>query len=104
MLKKETARPASRPGGAKYNADWNAAHCRGAARKKQGGPTLEEVAFAIYREFIRHGIGTCLAGRWGQETSEEACARRWERLPAATRDSFLREAYAAIAAVEGATS
>ena len=68
-------------------------------------PEQEEAAgFAIYQEFIRHGIGTCsvamVNGKPIQETPEQACVRRWRRLPQVTRNRFIAEGRAAIRTIE----
>jgi hypothetical protein len=64
------------------------------------GEIEERVAFAIFRTFIRNGIGSCMVrnanGRQVPETPEEAAVRRWRRLSQKARDGFLAEARAAI--------
>ncbi|RBO90456.1 hypothetical protein [Pseudochrobactrum asaccharolyticum] len=64
----------------------------------------EAVGFAIYQTFIRHGFGTCMSttvgGKQIQETPEQACVRRWRRLPQVTRDRFIAEGRAAIRTIE----
>lgn len=77
------------------------------------------VAFSIYREFIAGGIGTRRHKRdqdghlmWTidrsgrrvplEETPDEAAERRWFEAPEKTRESFRREASAAICAWERA--
>lgn len=61
------------------------------------GDRVEAVAFAIYQEFIRGGVGTSVSPK---ETPEQACVRRWNRLPPLTRDRFIAEADAALRALE----
>lgn len=68
-------------------------------------PEQEEAAgFAIYQQFIRHGIGTCLCtavnGKQIQETPEQACVRRWRRLSQVVRDRFIAEGRAVIRTIE----
>ena len=58
---------------------------------------VEAAAFAIYCEFIRGGIGSLISKT---ETPEQACVRRWNRLPLSTRNSFTNEARAALSAIE----
>lgn len=72
---------------------------------------IERSAFAIYCEFIRGAVGTVMllrdedgrvitdsAGNGIRETPEQAATRRWNRAPEATRESFRREAVAALRA------
>lgn len=76
---------------------------------------IDQSAFAIYREFISGGIGTCQwkrdadgnlvkdrAGNSVRETPDEAAARRWQTCPETTRARFRHEAIAAINAWERA--
>lgn len=55
----------------------------------------DAAGFAIYREFIRFGIGSCtevtVNGRRVPETPEQACVRRWRRLSEAVREQFVAE-------------
>lgn len=67
---------------------------------------VENVAFAIYRRFIRGGYGSRREIKIDEdlvlkETLDDAVARRWKYLPTATRDSFFAEAEAAIEAMGG---
>ncbi|CCF19097.1 protein of unknown function [Pseudorhizobium banfieldiae] len=70
-------------------------------------PEQEEAAgFAIYKQFIRHSFGNLMpkgndvSGKPIPETPEEACVRRWRRLPEKTREQFIAEGRAAIRAYE----
>lgn len=61
---------------------------------------IDQVALAIYRQFIGHGVGTCMEittsrGKY-RETPEDAVQRRWKRLQPAAKERFHREAIAAI--------
>lgn len=72
---------------------------------------IERSAFAIYCEFIRHGSGSLRhlrdpdgkiicddRGKGIPETPEQACRRRWNEASETTRESFRREAMAALRA------
>ncbi len=72
---------------------------------------VERSAFAIYCEFIRHGSGSLkylldhegniMRDRTGEpipEAPEQACRRRWSEATETTRESFRREAIAALRA------
>lgn len=72
---------------------------------------IERSAFAIYCEFIRHGSGSLSFRRDPEgkfirddggglipETHEQACRRRWNEATETTRESFRREAAAALRA------
>ena len=74
---------------------------------------VERAAYAIYCEFIRGAVGTIMPmrdengvilkdsnGRPIPETPEAAMRRRWERAPDETRESFRREATAALMAAQ----
>lgn len=62
----------------------------------------EKVAFAIYNQFIRGGVGTCTTYKRGseavKETPEDAAKRRWHFAQPSVKESFRREADAAIKA------
>lgn len=64
----------------------------------------ERVGFAIFRRFIRGGIGSCMErtvnGNKVPETPDEACVRRWRRLPEKVRNDFIAEGQEAIRAFE----
>ncbi|WP_037087762.1 hypothetical protein [Rhizobium sp. CF080] len=59
---------------------------------------IEGRAFEIYQRFIAFGVGSCLVlnlnGKQIPETPEQACARRWRRLPEKVRENFIAEARA----------
>lgn len=72
---------------------------------------VERSAFAIYCEFIRHAVGTrkyvrspegnVMKDEGGEpikETLEQASRRRWNEATETTRESFRREALAALRA------
>lgn len=73
---------------------------------------VEAGAFAIYRTFIRGGIGTRIQKRDRDgrpmfvngapllETPDEAAWRRWKSCPETTRENFRREALECAAAME----
>lgn len=66
---------------------------------------VEAMAFAIYAEFIRNASGSLrkcqdVFGNWEAETPEEATLRRWDNALPAVRESFRREAMAALATGE----
>ena len=72
---------------------------------------IETAAFAIYRQFIRNGAGSLMArrengrivvdgmGKPAPETPDEAVERRWRWLTEPQKDSYRREALAALEAV-----
>lgn len=67
----------------------------------------DRAAFAIFRVFIAGAVGTCRykrdeAGNLIEETPADAAARRWADAPEKTRESFRREAVAAVLAWEQA--
>ena len=68
---------------------------------------IEAAAFAIYRQFIRNGAGSRMArrivvdgmGKPVPETPDEAVERRWRWLTETQKESYRREALAALEAV-----
>lgn len=55
----------------------------------------EQTGYEIYRQFIHHGVGSCIIltvrGMRIPETPEEAVMRRWRQLPETIRERFIAE-------------